>query len=71
VIACLVAAIVVTLAQYLRLSDRRLLPLLGLFVCLAIAHSRGEWEPVGRVFHFGAVGMGLLEVFVLRRGEAR
>ena len=69
--ACLVAAMVVTVLQYLRLHDKHLLPLLGLFACLALAHSRGEWDPVGRAFHFGAVGMGLLEVLVLRGREVR
>jgi hypothetical protein len=70
-ISCLVAAMVVTLLQYLRLRDQRLLPLLGLFACLAFGHFLGEWDPWGRVFHFGAVAMGLVEVLVLGVREGR
>ena len=70
-IACLLAATIVTLAQYLRLKDRRLLPMVGLFACLAVSHSQGEWDPWGRAFLFGALGMGLLEVLVLSVRAAR
>jgi hypothetical protein len=62
VLAFFVASTVVTLMQYLRLRDRKLLPLLALFSFLGLAHSRGEWDPWGRVFHFaaGASGLALL-----------
>jgi hypothetical protein len=64
-VAFLVAATVVTLLQYLRVRDQRLLPLLGLFACLALGHFRGEWDPWGRAFHFGAGTMGLVELLML------
>ena len=57
-----VAATVVTLLQYLRIRERRLLPLLALFVLLALAHSREAWDPWGRRFHLaaGTAGLALL-----------
>jgi hypothetical protein len=70
-VAFLVAAMVVTLLQFLRLRDRRLLPLLGLFSCLALGHFRGEWDPWGRAFHFAAATMGLVEVLVLSPRQSR
>ena len=54
-----VAATVVTLIQLLRVRERRLLPLLALFVLLALAHSREWWDPWGRRFHLAAGGAGL------------
>ena len=54
-----VAATVVTLLQYLRLREWRLLPLLTLFVLLALAHSRETGDPWARRFHFAAGGAGL------------
>jgi hypothetical protein len=64
-IAFLVAAMVVTLLQFLRLRDRRLLPLLGLFSFLALGHFRGEWDTWGRAFFFAGAAMGLVEVLML------
>jgi hypothetical protein len=58
-VAFFVAATVVTLLQFLRLRDRRFLPLLALFVLLALGHFRGEWDGWGRAFHFGAGIAGL------------
>lgn len=57
-----VAATVVTLLQYLRVREKRLLPLLALFALLAVAHSRGEWDVLGRLFHLaaGLAGLALL-----------
>ena len=57
-----VAATVVTLAQYLRHHEGRILPLLALFVLLAVAHSRDTADPWGRRFHLaaGTAGLALL-----------
>jgi hypothetical protein len=57
-----VAATVVTLVQYVRVRERRLLPLLALFVLLALAHSREPSDPWGRRFHLaaGTAGLALL-----------
>ena len=58
-VAFFVASTVVTLLQFLRLRDWRLLPLLALFALLALGHFRGEWDGWGRAFHFGAGVAGL------------
>jgi hypothetical protein len=50
---------VVTLLQYLRVRDRRLLPLLALFALLALGHFRGAGDGWGRLAHFGAGAAGL------------
>ena len=57
-----VAATVVTLVQFLRLHDRRLLALLAMFVLLAAAHSRSGADPWGPRLHMaaGTAGLGLL-----------
>ena len=57
-----VAATVVTLVQFVRLHDRRLLALTAMFVLLAAAHSRGGDDPWGRRLHLaaGTAGLGLL-----------
>ena len=60
-----VAAVAVTLIQYLRLRDRRLLPLLALFAFLALAHQLGEWDAWGRRFHVAAGCAGLLLLLAL------
>jgi hypothetical protein len=65
VVAFHVAATVVTLLQYLRVKDRRLLPLLALFASLAAAHTLGEWDPWGRAFHLAAGFAGLVLLFLL------
>lgn len=56
-----VAATVVTLIQWLRLRDRRILALLVMFALLAIGHSRDDWF-AARPWHLagGAAGLGLL-----------
>ena len=63
-----VAATVVTLAQYLRHRERRMLPLLALFVLLAVAHSRQPGSPWGPRFHLaaGTAGLALLVMLSLR-----
>jgi hypothetical protein len=57
-----VAATLVTVIQYFRLRERRLLPLLALFVLLALAHSRAAGDPWGGRFHLaaGTAGLALL-----------
>jgi hypothetical protein len=65
VVAFHVAATVVTLMQYLRVKEPRLLPLLALFASLAAAHTLGEWDPWGRAFHLTAGFAGLVLLFVL------
>jgi len=60
-----VAATVVTLLQYLRLRQKKLLPLLVLFTLLAVAHARGEWDTWGRRAHFGAGAAGLVLLVML------
>jgi ammonia channel protein AmtB len=60
-VAFFVAATVVTLLQYLRLRERRLLPLLVLFALTAAAHGFYDW-PGSRWLHMaaGAAGLALL-----------
>ncbi len=54
-----IAAMVITLLQYLRVKERRMLPLLTLFALLALGHFRGEGDCWGRAFFIGAVLSGL------------
>ena len=64
-IAFFVAATVVTLVQFVRVRERRLLALMSLFALLALGHSRGEWDPWGRAFHLAAGGAGLVLLVLL------
>ena len=59
-----VAATVVALLQYVRTRERRLLPLLALFACLAVAHSRDDWY-AARPWHIAAGAAGLVLLVVL------
>jgi hypothetical protein len=59
VVAFYVAATVVGLVQFLRLRDRRLLPLLCVFALSAAAHAQTDWF-VARRYHFAAGVSGLL-----------
>ena len=59
-----VASTVVTLLQYLRIREARLLPLLALFAMLALAHSRDDWR-ASRAFHLGAGAAGLALLVML------
>jgi hypothetical protein len=59
-----VAATVVTLLQWLRVRERRLLPLLALFALLAVAHSRGDWY-AARPWHIAAGAAGLVLLAML------
>ena len=53
-----VAATVVALLQFLRLRDRRLLPLVLGLALLAVAHHQADWLSA-RPWHIGA-GLALL-----------
>ena len=64
-VAFFVASAVVTTLQFLRLRDRRLLPLAAMFLLLAAGHFRGEWDGWGRLFHFAAGGAGLVTLVVI------
>ncbi len=59
-----IGAVVVTLLQFLRLKDRRLLPLLALFVFQALAHAQSDWY-VARYFHLASGLSGLVLLYVL------
>lgn len=59
-----VASTVVTLLQFLRLRDWRLVPLLAVFACLALAHGQADWY-AARPYHLGAGVAGLVLLFVL------
>lgn len=59
-----VAATLVTLIQWLRIRERRLLPLLALFACLALAHHQRDWY-AARPYHLAAGGFGLVLLLVL------
>jgi hypothetical protein len=67
-----VAATVVTLIHWLRMKERRLLPILFLFVMMAVAHSFEWWHPWHYAFEFAAIvsGLTLLPLTDRRRGEA-
>ena len=56
------AGAVVTFYRLLRSRERRLLPLLGLFLCLAVGFHFGPWHRIGRPFLYGAglCGVALL-----------
>jgi hypothetical protein len=60
VVGLFIAATVVTLLQYLRLRDRRFLPLVALFAFQAQALSREWWDVWRDVFQAGACAAGLL-----------
>jgi hypothetical protein len=68
-----IASIVVTLVQYLRLRDRRLLPLLALFAFQALAFARDWWDYKKDVFQAAscAAGLVLLLVLTMHRPAAR
>lgn len=58
-VAFFVASTAVALLQFLRLRDRRFVPLMALFALLALGHFRGPSDGWGRLFHFAAGGAGL------------
>jgi len=59
-----VAGTVVILLQFLRLKEWRLLPLLALFACLALAHAQADWY-AARPYHLAAGIAGLVLLFAL------
>jgi len=59
-----VAATVVTLLQWLRLKEKRLLPLLAMFALLSLAHFQDEWF-ASRPYHVAAGVAGLVLLFML------
>jgi hypothetical protein len=60
-----IASMVVTLVQYVRLRDRRLLPLLALFAFQALALTREWWDYKKEVFQTAACASGLVLLLVL------
>ena len=60
-----VAAAVVALLQYLRVRERRLLPLLALFAFQAQALSREWWDVWRDVYQAAACGAGLVLLLLL------
>ena len=66
-----VAATVAALLQWLRLRDKRLLPLLAMFALLSLAHFQDEWF-ASRGYHLAAGVAGLvLLVMISPRPPAR
>ena len=71
-IGAYVASMVVTLVQYVRLRDRKLLLLLALFAFQALALTRDWWDYKKEVFQTAscAAGLVLLLVLTMRRPAA-
>lgn len=69
-VAFFVASTVVTLLQFLRVRDRRFLPLLALFALLAAGHFRGPGDGWGRLFHLGAGVAGLVALVMFSPRQA-
>jgi hypothetical protein len=59
------AAAVLVSYQLVRSRERRLLPLLLLFLCLALGFHLGPWNNFGRLFLYAAGICGLVLLFVL------
>ncbi|MBN2370032.1 MAG: hypothetical protein JXO72_06055 [Vicinamibacteria bacterium] len=72
-VAFFLAATVVTLSQYLRLHDRRLLPLAVQFALTATAHFVAEGGFMSWPLHVAAGGAGLVLLYMLspRRPASR
>jgi TRAP-type uncharacterized transport system fused permease subunit len=64
-LALYVAATLVTLMQLLRRHERRLLPLLALFACLAVARSLDPWSRWAAAFEVAAIAAGLVLLAML------
>jgi hypothetical protein len=60
--AVYVAATIVAMLQFLRVRERRLLPLVLGFALLAVAHHQEDWY-AARAWHLGA-GLALLVALV-------
>jgi uncharacterized integral membrane protein len=67
-----VAATLVVLIQFVRLRDLRIVPLLLVFACLAVAHHQLDWF-AARPWHFaaGVSGLAMLVVLSPRRPAGR
>jgi len=66
-----VASMVVTVIQYVRLRDRRLLPLLALFAFQALALTQDWWDYKKEVFQTASCAAGLVLLMVLTMHRAR
>jgi hypothetical protein len=67
-----VAATLITIVQFVRLRDRRLMPLAFLLAFLAGAEAREPWEPWRRRFQLAALASGLALLAMLSKdGAAR
>ena len=68
-IGAYIASMIVTVIQYVRLRDRRLLLLLALFAFQALALTRDWWDYKKEVFQTAscAAGLALLIVLTMRR----
>jgi hypothetical protein len=64
-----VAGAVVTLMRWLQVHDRRLLPLMGLFLMLAAAESLEWWHRWRYAFDLAAAAFGLVLVPMLDRRQ--
>jgi hypothetical protein len=64
-VALYVAATVVTLMQFLRRHERRLLPLLALFACMAVARGLEAGSRRAAVFEVAAIASGLVLLAML------
>jgi hypothetical protein len=64
-IGAYVGSMVVTLVQYLRLRDRRLLLLLALFAFQALALTRDWWDYKKEVFQTASCAAGLVLLLAL------
>ena len=60
-----VGALAVAVLQYLRHRERRLIPLVVLLACLAVAHARDVPRPWPLFGHVGAGLAGLALAYVL------
>lgn len=69
-IGAYVASMVVTLVQYVRLRDRRLLALLALFAFQALALTRDWWDYKKEVFQTAACASGLVLLLMLTMGRS-
>ncbi len=70
-IGAYVASMVVTLVQYVRLRDRRLLALLALFAFQALALTRDWWDYKKEVFQTAACASGLVLLLMLTMGRPK
>ena len=60
-----VAATAVTLVQYLRVREPKLVPLLALFSLLGLAHTYEYWEAGFKWLHLLAGAAGLVLMFLV------